>query len=765
MATLKDVARDAGVSIATVSCCLSGTRYVKPETKMRVMDSIEKLKYIPNASARDLKSASTNRIGIVLTDIDNSFHTEIFKGVSSYLQRRGYSINVAFSNNLPDIEREKIDDLVSQNVSGLIIITCQPQNSAFFQNRIKKFNIPTVFLERRPENIDISFAGFDNNRTIYQITNTLIQKGYRRIGLITGFSHFSSEKESITGYEEAFRSNGLTVETSLIQETNMSKEDAFKTGMIRMNLPSLEAVITTSENIAFGILEALHVQNSKVPEDIQLITLSEEGWNNSTKHPGVVHTSRTAFTMGREAARLLIQNIKEPILFEEKTLTFADHIPDLQSIPSPPPINSAPCILPNQKECLRILMVDLVTSHSTKLLSSSFTRETGIPIEFTFAKQNELLQRIIKDSNSSQNYFDIYMYDVPWLEYMVQNALVSDITDFVSGGSFRPEQLFTQNMDNCKYEDAYYGIPIIGGTQIMFYRQDLFENRDIVKTFKNKYQISLRPPKTWTEFNGIAEFFTRSCNPDSPTAYGTSFAGIMDEELAPEILIRLWSAGGRIWDKYNRVCLNTPENDKAFHSILSTLNYVEKSPLETSIENTVNDFTAGKTAMLVTYTEYASQISQHIHRNTLGRVGYETIPGKTPISVGWNFGLNPFTQKADQAYQYFSWLCRDSTSYYMTIMDGQSPVIAPYLSHELMKLYPWLELTEKSFDYCRKRNGPYRPNSLVIPQNRLEAILCSVLRDILTNHTSISTALEKGQLKMQELFKSYGYPRPLDFMQ
>lgn len=764
MATLKDVARDAGVSIATVSCCISGTRYVKPETKTRVMDSIEKLKYIPNASARNLKSSTSNRIGIVLTDIDNSFHTEIFKGISSYLQRKGYSISVVFSNNLPDIEREKIDDLVSQNVSGLIIITCQPQNTDFFKNRIKNFNIPTVFVERRPDDIDVSFAGFDNNRTIYRITNTLLQKGYRKIGLITGFSHFSSEKDSITGYEEAFRSNGLVPDPSLIRETSMSKEDSFKTGMTRLDLTNLQAVITTSENIALGILEALHVQDMKVPEDIQLITLSEEGWNNSTKHPGVIHTSRTAFTLGLEAARLLTQNIREPVLFEEKTLSFSDHIPDLHSIPTPRPEANAPAVSVTSPDCLRILMVDLVTSHSTRLLSSSFTRETGIPIEFTFARQNEILKRIMDDINSSRNHFDIYMYDVPWLEYMVQNAFVSDITDFVEHSDFRPDKLFTQNMDNCRYENSYYGIPIIGGTQIMFYRQDLFENRDIVKTFKNRYQISLRPPKTWTEFNGIAEFFTRKYNPASPTAFGTSFAGIMDEELAPEILIRLWAAGGRIWDKYNRVCLNTPENVKAFHSILSTLNYVEKSPLETSISDTVNDFVSGKTAMLVTYTEYASQISQHLQRNTLGRVGYETIPGKTPISAGWNFGLNPFTAKTDMAYRYFNWLCQDSTSCYMTILDGQSPVIAPYHSHELMKLYPWLELTEESFQYCRKRNGPYRSKSLVIPQNKLEAILCSILRDILTNRTSVSDALEKAQTEMEGLFKSYGYPKPLHFI-
>ena len=100
----------------------------------------------------------------------------------------------------------------------------------------------------------------------------------------------------------------------------------------------------------------------------------------------------------------------------------------------------------------------------------------------------------------------------------------------------------------------------------------------------------------------------------------------------------------------------------------------------------------------------------------------------------------------------------------MTILDGQSPVIAPYHSHELLKLYPWLELTEESFRYCRKRSGPSRSKALVIPQNKIEALLCCALKDIVNNHTSINDALSHTQAEMELLFKSYGYPRPLHFI-
>lgn len=765
MATLRDVAQDAGVSIATVSCCLSGSKNVKPETKQKILDSIRKLKYIPNESARNLKSATTNRIGVVLTDIDNLYHAEIFKGISSCLQNHDYTVSVAFSDSSPDVERQKIDELISQNVAGLILITCQPTNQSFFADRILAYHIPTVFIERRPENLFVSFASFDNQRTALTITEQLLKKGYRNIAMITGNTDYSSERDSITGYCDAFSNQGLPVDRSLICSGSMSKESAFKLTLSSLSLDHIQAIITTSENMAQGVLEALHVLGLNVPDNLQLITFSEESWNASSRLPGVIHTSRTAFTLGQASAELLLKNLLSPMLFEPRNIVFEDKgvqaMSDVPTIDAIRPYHSHTAL---QQEALRILMVDLATSHSSQTLSRNFSRKTGIPLEFEYLPQNKMLEAIQQDIGHGNSRYDIFMYDVPWLEFMVQNSLLADVTELAEDPAFPKDSLFPENLRNCKYEDRFYGIPIVGGTQIMFYRKDLFENQDIIKSFKEKYRISLRPPKTWTEFNGIAEFFTRSCNPDSPTEYGTSFAGIIDEELAPEILIRLWSYGGTIWDSYNRACLNTPENEKAFESILTTLQYTPASPFQTSISQTVADFCNGRTAILLTYTEYAAKISQSIHSSIIGQVGYEILPGKTPMSIGWNFGLNPFSVKRKEAFLYFYWLCKHDISYYMTILDGQSPVAAPYHSQELLKLYPWMSITEQSFPYSRKRNGPYRPKALVIPQNKIEVILCSVLRMILLDHMTIREALEAGQAEMVALFKYYGYPKPLHFI-
>lgn len=762
MVTLRDVAKDAGVSIATVSCCLSGARNVKPETRMKIMDSIEKLKYIPNASARNLKTSDTKRIGVVLTDIDNFYHAEIFKGISAELQNRGYHISVAFTNNSPDIECERIDDFISSNVSGLLIITSQPGNQEFFLTRMKHYNIPAVFIERRPRGIDASFAGFDNHKTICFLTEQLLKSGYQNIALISGAQHFSSESDALNGYRAALSSYGLPFLPDMVQMTNMSKEDAFRAMLNHPHLERLDAVIATSEMIAAGILEALAIQGIRVPEEVQLLTLGEESWNRASFVPGMIHTERTAFTLGQKAADLLIKNIKSPVLFEEQNVIFSDEIIHRELHLKPPCTARSTAVL-SQKP-LRILMADMATSHSAKLLSKNFTLLTKIPVEIDFTPQHQMLKEIITDIERSESRYDIYMYDVPWLEYLVQNGSIANLTDFINGGSFQPSALIQESLNNCMYESKYYGVPIVSGSQIMFYRKDLFENRTIQKKFKEKYRISLRPPRTWTEFNGIASFFTRSLNPDSPTEFGTSVAGIINEELAPEILIRLWAYGGKIWDKYNRVCLSTPENAKAVQSILKTMQFTPSDPFETSISQTVTDFCSGRTAMLVTYTEYASQISSSIRDHIIGRVGYQALPGKSPASVGWILGVSPCTTQPEKAYSFFRWLYQKDISIYMTILDGQSPAAAPYHNHELLKLYPWLEFTGESFSYCHKRTGPYSSRSLIIPRNRIEEILCNAVRDIIRNGTSIEDALAAGQIEMTALFKSYGYPKPLHLL-
>lgn len=348
------------------------------------------------------------------------------------------------------------------------------------------------------------------------------------------------------------------------------------------------------------------------------------------------------------------------------------------------------------------------------------------------------------------------MFDVPWLPYLAQNQLVEDISDFVTGDGFQMNDLLPENLKNCNYLGRYFGIPIVSGAQILFYRRDLFENPQLQQLFKKKYKIALRTPRTWTEFNGVAEFFTKAYNPSSPVEYGASFAGSNNQSLAPELLIRIAASGGRMFDSRNNVQINSPQMVKAFSSAQKTLQYTGGAPSEMSIDRTVREFCEGKTAMLVTYSEYASQITS-MSSSVAGKVGYSLLPGRTPLRIGWNLGMSPFTQKREEVCRFFNWLCQRDTSYYMTILNGQSAVASAYSNHELLKLYPWMNLTIESFPQACPRTGPYKPNALVVPQSQLEGILCEAFRQVCAGARPVKDALDEAQVKLKHIFRSYGY--------
>lgn len=760
MATLKDVAKRAGVSIATVSCCLSGAKNVRVETKLKVMEAIEELGYIPNSAARNLKLKSSNEIGVVLPDINDAFYAEILKGISSECQQEGYIINVAFSYGSKKSESEKIEEFINKNVAGLLILSCQPENTAFFKGRIEKLNIPTVFMDRKPEDINVNFASFDNYGTVYFFTRSLLQKEYKDIALITGAHHLSSQKACLRGYMDALGEFGCTYHKDWVRVTNMSKEDAFKAAMLVCQQKIPHAIISASVTMTRGIWEALDIQGISPGKDIQVLTLGEESWNKSDQLPGVTHSSRSAFTMGTSVADLLIGNIAKPFSFEKKNLSFTDNIIYTKLNIPPRTERKSSVISVSGRKTLRVLHYEIPSTNSIKLVSRCFSNQYDVDIIYdNIDEADKLFYRIANDGPQLDPQYDILIFDVPWKDYLADNHCLEDITEVVESPDFNRDHILKENMENCYYKNRCVAIPLSGGTQGLYYRQDLFEKASNMKAFKDKYKIPLRAPRTWTEFNGIAEFFTRSYNPNSPTEYGTSVSGQYDGELAPELLIRLWAEGGKMWNSKNRVCMDSPQNERAFQIILQTLKYVERLPFDTSIDEIIEDFCSGKTAMLVTCTEYAGKIRSSIDTNVIGKVGYTMLPGKAPMTLGWNMGLSRYSENKELAYEYFRWLCRKDTSYYMTILGGQSTLVYPYHSNEILELYPWMRVVQDSFRYTRSRSGPVKTvTSRVMCSNSPEAVLCNVLRNILNRGMTVKQALKTGQTEMEQLFREYGYP-------
>lgn len=755
MVTLKEVAERAGVSIATVSYCINGTKSVSAATRGKVMKAIEELNYVPNAAARSLKSESAMEIGVVFPNIDDYYRSEILKGIVDQSEGMNYSVTVAFSYNSPKMERKIINDFVGKNVKGLIIDTCQSENTEYFRKNLLERHISNVFIEHCPEGLNVNFLAFDNYKSYYYLTVKLLKRGYRRIAIMTVPWSLSPAYSAEKGYRDAYRDRGLDCDERMIIYTDTSKEGAFREAMQRLIKEPPQALITASEAILKGALEAFRVCGIRVPEDVCMLTLGEETWNSSNTYPGVLHTSRSAYAMGVQCTELLLKDMEAPALFQKEFHLLDDNlgasrleIPDapVRRVTEPP----REC-----REVLRILATSktLSTVRALQLLSENFTLRTHIEVEFELcATLSELFDRIVQEGDSPEPSYDICLFDVSWLRYLSHAHVLKDITALVDSMPELKERFMEKNLSNCFYHQICYGIPIIGGTHLLFYRRDLFETPSIQREFQQQHHLPLRPPMTWTEFNGIARFFTRKFNPDSPTVAGTAIQGGLTEDLVLEILIRLWGFGGGLMDENGKLALNTPQNIRGFQSILETMEYTAQESTDTPSDTIFRDFGNGKMAMLISFSEYASQIKDEVHSDIITKIGYGQVPGRSPANVGWNLGVNPRTEKLDAVWLFFQWFSDRQNSYYLTILSGQSASIYPYKNHELIKLYPWLSLSEAGQESSRSRIYPYRGNQRMVKPREIEKILREIFEEMMGQTERIPALLESGQKKIQRLF-------------
>lgn len=750
MATMKDIARLAGVSVATVSYCINGTKPVKPETRDRIMEAVAQLGYVPNESARSLREERSRELGVIFPDIEDLSRSEILKGIVAAAEEADYALQIAFSYNSPKLERKILERMIGKRVAGLILVTCQPENTVYFRNTLVMRNIPVVFLDRAPAHIDANFLAFDNYQACLSLTRQLLDAGYRRMALLCGHHKLFSEMESIRGFTDAVEERGGSMDAHRIWETEISKEAAFRQAMFRIVEDPPQAILSTSELMTLGLLEALQLAGIAVPAQTAVLTLGADCWNTSNYHPAVIHTARAAYAMGESSVRLLRENLQKPQFFETQFRLFHDNMVDL-----PLALPPAPAVLPPRPPArrLRILSPHLPTIDAMEAVSRTFGRDHGVRVEIDQVSYQALFQAIDAQAGAPDPPYDLYCFDVSWLEYVARREVFADLTGFYETHPAVRRSLMPKNWQNCQWEGRCCGFPVVGGSHLLFYRRDLFDDPFVRRQFEAMYHAPLRLPRTWTEFNAIARFFTREFNPYSPTTYGTTVIGSIHEECALELLVRLWSYGGNLFDSDGTPVFASPQNAKGFRSLLESCRYAHRNIAEMTIEESFAQFGAGQTAMLLSFTEYATMIRNNIEADVISSVDCAMLPGKTPANVGWNMGIARHSTRQDLALALMQWLCQKQTSYYMTILNGQSVMADPHQNHELRKLFPWLALVREGQDCAQDRRYPIRGRQRLIAPAETENILFQLFHQVLGGELTVQQALDQGQQALLRLVK------------
>lgn len=309
--TIKDVAKKAGTSIATVSYVFSNAeRYLKPELRERVLAAAAEIGYVKNAAASSLKGKRRGILAVVVAQFGNTFFTRMCVEIVSIARQEGYVVTLCNSDE--DLQQERIilERLVAQRIDGCIVcsaLSCENNTDLLQQHRI-----PYVILERSfPDSFSKhNFVGHDNFQSGFLATKVLLDAGHRRIAFSGWDTPIPNVRERVDGYRAALREYGVSSEQELVLTDELS-EAAGRRMAAKLVDAKVTAVVLGQHDTAKGTLQYFQDAGIRWPEDISLVMIGTPEWT-SVLRPRLTCIQRPEQQMGRAAASLLLDIIKNP---------------------------------------------------------------------------------------------------------------------------------------------------------------------------------------------------------------------------------------------------------------------------------------------------------------------------------------------------------------------------------------------------------------------------------------------------------------------
>ena len=316
MATIKDVAKMANVSVATVSRCLNGNGYVGLKSKEAIEQAIRALDYKPNLIARSLSTKQMQTIGLIVPDIMNPFFPELARAIEDTALKAGYTVILCNSDEQAEKEIHYIESLQQKYIAGFIIASNQLTNEQYC-----KLNVPIVLLDRVFEN-DVPSVTSNNQFGAEIATNYLLTRNVKELAFFSGPKNLEPIQQRLTGFSQAVAEKNIKTHIfeSLFDFLH-AEQSAFEA---LSKYPTIDAVFASSDVIAMGVLKAAHKLGIRVPDELQVIGFDGIAMGEIVT-PSLTTVAQNIYALGEAATKMLVQQIKgEPLL--EKHITIEPNL-------------------------------------------------------------------------------------------------------------------------------------------------------------------------------------------------------------------------------------------------------------------------------------------------------------------------------------------------------------------------------------------------------------------------------------------------------
>ncbi len=309
MATVKEVAKRAEVSVGTVSNVLTGTTAVSSELRERVLAAVRELDYHPDYVARSLKLRHTMMLGMIISDVTNPFFSSLVRGAEDAALEKNYLLLTFNTDDRVEREKRALEVLRSRKADGILLVVAPQDGDYEHISETIALGTPVVCLDRVPPHIKVDSVTVDNIGAARNCVRHLIERGHRRIGIITGSPALQTSRQRLQGYQSALAEAGIPISPELIREGTFRTSSGHALGKELLSIPQCPTAIFSSNGLmALGVLKAIEELGLTCPDDVALAVFDDLPMADIIQ-PHLTTVAQPSYQMGYRGAELLIKKI------------------------------------------------------------------------------------------------------------------------------------------------------------------------------------------------------------------------------------------------------------------------------------------------------------------------------------------------------------------------------------------------------------------------------------------------------------------------
>lgn len=724
MATINDIAREAGVSHGTVSNVLNGRCVVSTEKIRLVLEAAQRLGYRMNSTAQGLRQSASKTVALILSSLVYDWCAVLYEELKKELAASGYSLTIYSTGGLESSERQQLTLALGNHVCAVIADSCLADAPSYYEKEAS--GIPVFLLRQAPlSDGGICTAGFEYDRMGREVADYLIRRKARAVGLMTAENSSYVTCEFLKAFHHAVARQGITAHIVAcadhqvdVQAFSLFKPDLCYDYIFCADLHRLRAA-----KIAHS-----YVSRQKEP---QYIAVAPQTALTDIRRP---YYGLDYKMLSHQIKKALIHALEKNERPVQRLVIRNDGFPKL------PPFHAKPSEL-------NMLTVSSPSADALVLLAPQLEASQGIRLNLSILSLDEIFQLLKKPDSFAR--FDLIRMDAAWMNELA--ASIYRPFDDIDYDWSRLTASFSQEFtsDYISVGGVRYALPFDPSTQLLFYRKDLFENPLYRRMFYETTGKHLDIPQTFEEYNSIAGFFTQSHHAESSVPYGTTIAIGNNMVIASEYYVRLLALQADLLDADGNIALVSPEAIAALTNLTQAFQYTDGAQHQWW-KDALKGFAEGSTAMTVVFMNHASNILNLRDSTIAGKVGYASVPGGRPLSGGGVLGISRYSRKTSEACRFFDWLYSAPIAAAFTLVGGLSPCRSVYNNRDIYEKYPWLSAAKKSFSKAQHR----RSSNLYedFSQYRLEKILSQEVKSAVLGMEKPEDALRRAQRICEKAF-------------